>query len=383
MTGPTYQYEDSPPDQDGREETPSTGQLEKFFKCHQCGAKMEFVPGSESQQCSYCDHVNAIPRSEEDVEELDFHAYLQHAAFTEEMVERLTVKCQQCGAESSFEENITSRQCPFCGIDIVATAKASRVIKPRSLLPFHISRKQAHTLFREWLGKPWFVPKPLKKMAVQGTGLTGMYIPYWTYDTCATTFYRGQRGDYYYETEYDEDSDGDMIGYRVRHTEWTKVSGTIRRNFDDVLIIGSRSLPTKYAEKLEPWDLQNLIPYLGEYLSGFRAESYQVDLGGGFERVKSRADPIIMKDIKRDIGGDKQRISLKRTRYGNITFKHLLLPVWIGACNYKGKVYRFLINGRTGEVQGEHPLDWLKAILTGAGIVAVVGAILWASGVIG
>jgi len=383
MTEPSDQYEEAAPGPGSTGEETAPAQLEKFFKCQQCGAKMEFVPGSATQKCPYCDHVNLIPQSEEDVEELDFHAYLNKAAGAEEMQERLTVKCQQCGAESSFEENITSKACPFCGTDIVATAKSSKGIKPKSLLPFHINRKRAHTLFKEWIGNLWFAPSALKKMALQDKGLNGMYVPYWTYDSYTTTFYRGMRGDYYYETQHYRDSEGNMKTRRVRKIRWTRVSGTVWRNFDDVLIIASRSLPTKYAEKLEPWDLQNLTPYQDEFLSGFRAESYQIDLGGGFERAKGKMEQVIKKDIRRDIGGDEQRITSKRTRYDNITFKHILLPIWISAYNFKDKIFRFLVNGRTGEVQGERPWDWLKIALTGAGVTALIALIAWAAGAFG
>ena len=361
----------------------ATGHLQKSFKCEQCGAKMEFVPGSATQKCPYCDHINHIPQSEEDVVELDFYVYLDKAAGAEEMVERLTVKCQQCGAESSFEENITSKQCPFCGTDIVATAKSSKLIKPKSLLPFHIDRKRAHKLFREWLGNLWFAPSALKKMALEDTGLSGMYVPYWTYDSYTTTFYRGMRGDYYYETKHYRDSEGNMKTRQVRKIRWTPVSGTVWRPFDDVLVIGSHSLPTKYAEKLEPWDLQNLTPYQDEYLSGFRAESYQVALKEGFETAKDKMEKVIKRDIRHDIGGDEQRILSKKTRYDNITFKHILLPIWISAYTFKEKIFRFLVNGRTGEVQGERPWDWLKIALAGAGVAGLIALVAWAGGLIG
>jgi uncharacterized CHY-type Zn-finger protein len=350
------------------------------FKCGQCGAKMTFVPGSTAQKCPYCDHENAIPQGEEDIEELDYHAFLHQAMGQEDMIDRLTIKCESCGAESTFEDNITAKHCVFCGMDVVSTAHSTKVIKPKSLLPFNIDKRKAHQNFQKWIQKLWFAPNALKKMATSDSGLTGMYVPYWTYDSDTTTFYRGQRGDHYYETEtYTTTENGKTVTKtrQVRKTRWRSVSGTVWRNFDDVLIMASHSLPRKYADKLQPWDLKNLTPYRDEFLSGFRAESYQVDLQEGFNLAKGVMGKQIDRDIKHDIGGDEQRISSKKTRHDSVTFKHILLPIWLNAYRFKEKSFRFLVNGRTGEVQGERPWDYLKIALTAGGIAALIGGLYW------
>ena len=40
------------------------------------------------------------------------------------------------------------------------------------------------------------------------------------------------------------------------------------------------------TERLEPWDLEQLVPYREEYLSGFQSEMYQIDLEPGFKRAR-------------------------------------------------------------------------------------------------
>ena len=111
---------------------------------------------------------------------------------------------------------------------------------------------------------------------------------------------------------------------------------------------------------LEPWDLENLIPFADNYLSGFVTEKYQIDLAEGFMVAQDIAEKKIVMDIFEDIGGDEQRLDSKHIQYDNITFKHLLLPAYICAYRYNGKVYRFMVNGRTGEVQGEKPWVGLR-----------------------
>ena len=87
-------------------------------------------------------------------------------------------------------------------------------------------------------------------------------------------------------------------------------------------------------------------------------------------------DNYITQLIKKDIGGDEQRIYSVNTKYNDITFKHVLLPIWISAYRFKNKVYRFLINGRTGEVQGERPWSVWKIIFFSLSIAAVVTGIV-------
>jgi predicted RNA-binding Zn-ribbon protein involved in translation (DUF1610 family) len=357
----------------------ASGDTQKTFKCRQCGARMVYEPGTLSQTCPYCGNENPIPQSAEDIHELDFHAHLSEAFDKEDMEERLVILCKTCGAQSTTDPNVTAQACPFCGSDIVATAHSSRAIKPRSLLPFAIPRDQASKSFRSWIEGLWFAPVNLKKLARAENLIQGVYVPHWTYDCDTTSFYTGQRGDDYYVNEsYTTVENGKTVRKtrRVKKTRWTSVRGTVWNQFDDVLILASKSLPRKHADKLEPWDLDKLTPYRDEFLSGFRAESYQIKLDEGFEIAREVMDGHIRASVCRDIGGDHQRIDSLSTQYDNITFKHILLPVWISAYRYNQKTYRFLVNGRSGKVRGERPWSVAKILLAVAGGAALISAIV-------
>ncbi len=347
------------------------------FKCQQCGAKLTYAPGTSVLKCSYCDFENAIPKSEDDIQELDFHQHLAAMAEKEVSQEILLIKCTSCGAESTSEANVTSQNCPFCDTEIVTTAKSKKRLKPRSLLPFKIKKQAAKASYKEWLKGLWFAPNELKRKAKLDVAVKGVYVPHWTYDADTLTYYTGQRGVYYYvtETRTRTNSDGKQETYtvQVRKTRWYPASGTVTDDFDDVLIVASKSLPEKYTRELEPWDLNNLIAYKDEYLSGFKAESYQIDLEQGFELAKDVMDITIRNTIRRHIGGDEQRIFTVKTQHNNISFKHILLPVWLSAYRYNKKTYRFLVNARTGEVQGERPWSWVKITLAVLTSLAVIG----------
>ena len=110
--------------------------------------------------------------------------------------------------------------------------------------------------------------------------------------------------------------------------------------------------------------------YDDRFLSGFRCEAYSVDVKSGLDQAKAVMRSEIDRQVRRDIGGDEQRILSLNSRYEGVTFKHILLPVWISSYRYNQKVYRFLVNGQTGEVQGERPYSIFKIV------AAVLAALL-------
>jgi hypothetical protein len=241
-------------------------------------------------------------------------------------------------------------------------------------LPFQLEERAAHKAMTDWLGRLWFAPSGLKEYARQGRRLDGIYVPYWTYDAQTRSAYQGQRGTVYYVTRT-VTRDGKPTTVREQRIRWTNVSGRVARFFDDILILGSRSLPKRYTDGLAPWDLGALQPYQPHYLAGFRAEGYTVDVEEGFDEAREVMDAQIRRDINADIGGDRQRISHVNTNVSEITFKHVLLPVWMAAYRYKGKSYRFVVNGQTGRVQGERPWSAVKiAIAVIIGLALAAGA---------
>jgi hypothetical protein len=152
----------------------------------------------------------------------------------------------------------------------------------------------------------------------------------------------------------------------------------VSNSFDDVLVCASHSLPEKLVNELEPWDLPELVKYNDNFIAGFITESYQTGLKDGFGKAKVRMEDRIRSSVRSDIGGDTQQITTLSTEYNDITFKHILLPLWISAYRYNNKVYRFTINARTGEVQGERPYSAIKiALLVIAIIGIIVGIVYW------
>lgn len=351
------------------------------FSCTNCAAGLKFEPGVSTLTCEYCGTKNEIAISQEEldsIEELDYQeAREQIKEDPKELQEIVTVKCNSCGAESTLKPNVTSDECPFCGTSVVtANKKSQKIIKPKALLPIKLTQKQAQEAYKQWIGSLWFAPNKVLEYSKTEGKIQGIYLPFWTYDFNTYTDYTGKRGDNYHETEYyTENVNGNSVrkSRQVTKVRWSSASGNVENGFDDVLVVATKSLPKDYLEKLEPWDLTNLTPYKDDFLSGFKSESYQVSVEDGLDNAKKIIKGDIDSAIKEDIGGDTQTISTQKTEYEDVTFKHILLPVWTSAYKYNGKLYRFVINAQTGEVHGERPYSYTKIIsLIIAGILTLM-----------
>ncbi len=349
------------------------------FPCDQCGAPLQYAPGTQALRCPYCGHENVIAAAFEPIVEQGFQQTLAKLVDAERFTESITRHCASCGAQYTTEPGVHADSCPFCGAPAVATTARHRHIQIQALLPFAIPHQQAREMFRGWLKSLWFAPNPLKRYARSDTHLQGVYVPYWTFDAASSSTYQGARGDYYQVPQTYQTTQNGRTVTRTRmvtKVRWTSVSGRVARFFDDVLVLASHTLPRSITERLEPWDLANLTPYQEHYLSGFRSEMYQVELGQGFDHARKRMAQVIRRDVMHDIGGDLQRVHQVDTHYSQIRFKHILLPIWVSAFRFKNKAYRFVINGRSGEVQGERPYSpWKIAAAIFIGLLILGSAI--------
>jgi DNA-directed RNA polymerase subunit RPC12/RpoP len=348
----------------------------KKFPCPQCGARLDFDPGSRGLTCPYCGHRVVIEPDSRGVEERPLAAYLDRKKSGAKVLEGRSsqVTCNACGAVVLLEEKVATDRCPYCSSHLENRPQAAEgMIEPEGVLPFKVQQKQAVEAFERWLHGLWFAPGTLKHFANLGQ-LTGFYVPFWTFDSMTYTRYRGERGDDYQvqETYTDTETYTDSNGQTqtrpvtktrtVTHTRWTSVSGEVDHFFDDILICASQGLPDKYSSRITPDELGELEEFRPEFLSGFKTERYVIDPEQGFERARLIMDGRIKEMCRRDIGGDHQRLHTVRTQHVGVTFKHVLLPVWMASYRYHDKSYRVVVNGRTGQVMGDRPYSVAKIV---------------------
>ncbi len=338
---------------------PSASSQPAAFPCGSCGARVEYAPGTHTLQCPYCGHTQAIESSGTIRE----HSYDELAAMPRKPRQQTAayhLVCQGCGAHT--DSDALSQKCQFCAAPLVVDTTDDHQIAPEAVLPFALDRSAARGALQTWVKSRWFAPNQLKKVT-EAESTKSTYVPHWTYDARTRSRYRGQRGDYYYVTEtYTTTVNGktETRTRQVRKTRWRPASGTVGRTFDDVLVMGTRHLTQDKLSELEPWPLHHAKPFQATYLAGHHTLRYDLEPEAGLAVAKSKMAPIIEKDCRADIGGDEQRVERVNTTYSNITYKLMLLPVWVCCYLFAGKTWQVLINGQTGEVQGDRPYSKLK-----------------------
>ncbi|HMB76554.1 MAG TPA: hypothetical protein VKN76_09150, partial [Kiloniellaceae bacterium] len=291
------------------------------FPCESCGAELTYRPGSRVIACAHCGHENPIELGEEGpwgraaredaLAERDLAAALRDLAGRAPLEDRKSIDCQNCGAVFDLDEGVHAEACPYCGTSVVADPAASRRITPQGLVPFALTEQAGQAALKAWIKGLWFAPSDLKAYARDDGRLSGVYLPYWTFDCDSTSRYSGQRG----RAVYTSRNVTVMVKGKpqrrrrqVRTIRWSPVAGQVARHFDDVLVSAGGAVPPELIDGVGPWDLSALTAYREEYLSGFRSELYRAGPDLGFRAAQAVMKATIREDVRRDIGGDAQRI---------------------------------------------------------------------------
>jgi len=347
----------------------------RTFPCVNCGARLEYSAGAGALKCPYCGFEQDVVRVDDVIDEHDYIAWQSSPIKPTGRLGTHLLTCPKCAAQLETEDLSTS--CQFCGTPIVADVNPSEQIVPEGLVPFTVDRDGAQSAVRAWVGSRMFAPNRLKKVSATET-LKGTYLPHWTFDASTQTRYSGLRGEHYFETEhYTVMVDGrpQTQTRTVMKTRWWPASGSVARAFDDVVVVATTQLAPEQIAALAPWALTNAAPYQPEFLSGYQTLRYDVQPDQGLEAAKQQMRTVILDDCRSDIGGDEQQVHSMDTRYGDLMFKLMLLPVWVAAYLYGGKSFQVFVNAYTGQVIGDRPYSIPKivaAVVAGLIVVAVL-----------
>ncbi len=346
------------------------------FECENCGAYLEFDPRVAGLKCDFCGSTKVVFVEHKAIEEHDFFSAPSSTGWATQLV---MVKCDSCGSTFSTGKS-TAGECAFCSSPYVKPQpEHPDIIRPETLVPFRIDREAARQQFFTWISKGFFRPSGVKKMG-RPEVLKGIYTPFWTYDTTTHSEWTAESGYYYYETEtYSTYENGRRVTKtrQVRKTRWVPSSGQRDGFYNDVLIVASKGLDYHLVFKIYPFHLNQLVPYKPEYLSGWTAEEYGLDVRQGWDIAKQNVKAEERDRCAHDVPGDTHRFLRVNTWFNNITYKHILLPIWVSSYHWKDKTYHFLINGQTGEVQGYAPISWVKVAGVAAVIIGIVTVIVY------
>lgn len=342
-------------------------------KCSACGGTMEFNPKTGKLICPYCGTEEAIANENPEftAKEQDF-SQVEDGGSCDWGTATKTVICKSCGAQTVYDVNEIANECPYCGSNQVMEAGDEAVMAPGGIVVFRLDAKDASERFKRWIGSRFFCPK-LAKDSAKPKAFKGVYVPFWTFDSQTVSRYSGKYG----KKHMVHGKDGKM----VEETTWYPVKGQFSYFFDDVLVSASGKQNEAMLAKIEPFRTKEAVEYKPEYLAGFMAERYSVKAKEAWwtaqKKMDEELDRQIQDKIQRENHADCVGSLSVQTSHKNVTYKYLLLPVWISSFQYNQKVYHFMINGQTGKVSGKTPISWVKAAFVAAAVIAVIAVCMW------
>jgi len=338
------------------------------FPCPACGAFMVYAPSNQGLKCDYCGHEVDITKENKDIKEhsLNMKDDIVNHQWAED---KRIIKCESCSGESVISGTDLTSECVFCGSAHVVIEDMHEGIAPEGVVPFMLTLEAAKDGINKWVSSKFYAPSSLKELKRLDT-VKSVYIPYFTYDANTSTFYTARRGDHYYVTRT-KVVDGKTKTVRERRTRWRSVEGVYKESFDDVLIHASKKVEESLISKMKSFDLSKVESFQEAYLIGHHAERYNKSLLEGFQEATEVMDQSIYSGIRNQVGGDEFRLTHHQTNYGQTTYKHLLLPIWMAHYTYKEDLFHVYVNGQTGRVVGDYPKSVWKILLTVGGFIAL------------
>lgn len=344
--------------------------------CPLCGGKLVYSPADRALKCEYCGGKGQIDMSRYG-EELNFYDLI-NANNNTWSNDTHVFRCNNCGAKTVISKKEISKKCPFCGTTNVVQTEELCGLKPNAVLPFLLDKAQACENAVKWAKKRLFSPRKFKKN-VYPEEIDGNYIPAFTFDTNTVTRYSGRLGRTKTRTKR-------VNGKTVTetYTEWFNISGTYNMSFDDFLVQASDSVEQRDVNKLSPFDTNQSQAYSSDYLMGFTAAQYSRSGQQCWEYARGVMQDQVKSAILRQYTYDKVGSFSMNMSCNNITYKYVLLPLYVGHYSYSKKLFNFFVNGRNGKVTGKAPISPVRvgiAVLLGLAVAAGIAALIYFLGI--
>lgn len=346
------------------------------YKCPCCDGAIEFDSNLQKMKCPYCgtefetetlkEYDEVLKQKPEDNMTWDASAGSEWQSGEEEDLR--VYSCNSCGGEIVCDETTGATECPFCGNPVVMMGQFSGSLKPDLVIPFKLDKKAAmEGLKRHYKGKV-LLPKVFKdENRVQE--IKGVYVPFWLFNADADGFVR------YRATKVRFWSDSNYNYTETRHYSVIRAGGL---GFDNVPVDGSTKMDDTLMESIEPYDISEAVDFQTAYLSGYLADKYDVDSQSSVDRANERIKRSTEEAFASTVVG-YNTVTPVSTNIGlhNGTAKYALYPVWILNTKWNGKTYHFAMNGQTGKMVGDLPMDkkafwtWLLGVTGAVSAVAL------------
>lgn len=304
-------------------------------------------------------------------------------------VDALVIRCDDCGATLTLPREQFAAICPYCAspsvVDRPAGEDSARRETPDFILGFHVPRTEAIERVTTWLQRGrLFTIGAVKQAKVTST--RGIYLPAWIFSAVARSQYRAKIGENYTTTETytTTDSKGRSVTRTrtVTKTEWRSLSGEHAAYINDLVVTASRGLGNDELETIEPFDLRALMRYDAAVVSGWAAEEATLDRDAGDRMAREEGLRVIEAQLANFLPGDSSSLTDFQTQFHDANTDLVMLPIWVFAARYQHgseeRTLRVLVNGQTGEVQGELPRSVIKMVGAGLVVLAVLALVVMA-----
>lgn len=334
----------------------------KEYKCLNCNAPLEFYPPSQNWRCHFCS-------SEYTKDQLEA-AFQREEPTNEDMQELDSYRCTACGAELIADGNTAATFCLYCKNPAIIKSRFAGRFKPKSLIPFKITRGQAEDIYKKWIRKRYFAPGEFKQKE-RIEKVTGIYAPFWLFDCKAGGLIDGEA------TKVRSWTSG-----KYRYTQ-TMVFRVFRQGSAEYIMVpvdASKKLDDMFMHMIEPYDYNELTDFSMKYMSGFMAEKYDVEAPDAMVVMKERVEKYLEDRLRGTAGGySTYTVSQRQMELTDTLQDYSMLPIYLLINKYKGKDHVFIVNGQTGKVVGDTPVSRMKQMLFAASVFIAV----WAAAVFG
>ncbi len=349
----------------------------KEYKCPCCGGAIEFDSATQNMKCPYCDtefDVETLKGYDEDLkserpDEFNWESRAGSEWHEDEAGGLRSYICNSCGGEIVGDETTAATSCPFCGNPVVMIGQFAGTLKPDIVIPFKLDKKAAKEALKKYYGGKKLLPKIFCDQN-HIEEVKGIYVPFWLFDADAEANIR------YKATRLRSWSDSN---YYYTKTDFFSVSRGGNIGFAGVPVDGSSKLADELMESIEPFDLSEAVDFQTAYLSGYFADKYDVSAEESIVRANERIKKSTADAFAETVKGyssvipevSSVRLSEGKTKYG-------LFPVWLLNTTWNGQKYTFAMNGQTGKMVGDLPLDKSAYNKHLFGLTGIIGAAVFA-----
>ena len=326
------------------------------FKCPCCDGAIEFDSTLQKMKCPYCGsefEMEALQAYDAELngqpsENMTWDT-MAGAQWQEGETEGLRVyTCNTCGGEIVADETTGASECPFCGNPVIMTGQFAGALKPDLVIPFKVDKKAAIAALQNHYKGKRLLPRVFKDEN-HIKEVKGLYVPVWLFDTDADALVR------YRATRTRSWSDSQYNYTETQHFAVTR-GGSV--GFENVPVDGSTQMDETLMESIEPFNIGEAVDFQTAYLSGYLADKYDVDAEASIDRANERIRKSTEGSFASTVQGYTSVVPQSTViNLQNGRARYALYPVWILNTQWNGQKYTFAVNGQTGKIAGDLPMD--------------------------